>query len=214
MPKQVFSDSFKNFFLIEFTKELIRNSAKSEIEFKQVREIGIPRKIEKIIKEKKQMIQPIEELNIPVQRIETKSIIPAFVPEMKIFPKPVSLARAPPILRIPEPRLPETFQYLKPTATFIEIELGKLNSLVRDSNIRIIECDGPDEQIIVEGTMGRKFTNTILNKDEIDEIIKKFSEVSKIPISTGIYKVVVGRFIFTAIISEIVSSKFVIKKMI
>lgn len=214
MSNQVFSDSFKNFFLTEFTKELIRNSAKSKIELKPVRRIEIPRKVERVTKEKKQIAQPMEMSNIPVQKIETKPAISPFVPEIKTFSKPVSSVRAPPILRIPEPRLPEAFQYLKPTATFIDINLGKLNPLVRDSNVRIIECNGPDEQIIVEGTMGRKLTNTILNKDEIDDIIKKFSEISKIPISTGIHKVVAGRFIFMAIISEIVHPKFVIKKLL
>jgi DNA-binding Lrp family transcriptional regulator len=40
------------------------------------------------------------------------------------------------------------------------------------------------------------------------------SEVSKIPVSSGIYRVVVGNLILSAIVSEVISSRFVIRKML
>lgn len=118
-----------------------------------------------------------------------------------------------PKLRIPEPKLPEEFQYLKPTPTGKEVELGKLQPLADDLNVQTIECEGPDKQIIVTGGMGRKPTAIKLSDMEIEEIIKKFSEASKIPAEVGVFKVVVGRFIFSAIISEVVPSRFFIRKM-
>lgn len=121
--------------------------------------------------------------------------------------------RVPSSLRIPEPVLPQTFQYLHPYPTPKEIDLGKLNPLLRDNQVRVIECNGEDEPIVVEGTMGRKITKIILNKEEINEIIKRFSEEGKIPIKEGIHRIVVGRLIFSAIVSDIVSTKFIIRKM-
>jgi len=118
-----------------------------------------------------------------------------------------------PKLRIPEPKLPEEFQYLKPTPSGKEIALGKLQPLADDPNVQTIECEGPDKPIIVTGGMGRKPTATKLSDMEIEEVIKKFSEASKIPAEVGVFKVVVGRFIFSAIISEVVPSRFFIKKM-
>ena len=117
-------------------------------------------------------------------------------------------------LTIPQPKLPPHLQYLKPVPKDIKIDLEKLNVLIKDPAVKIIECNGPDEHIIVRGSMGIKPTNTVLNKEEINTIIKKFSEISKIPIHEGIYRVVVGRLILSAIISEVIGSKFMIKKML
>ena len=63
------------------------------------------------------------------------------------------------------------------------------------------------------GRMGRKKTGTVLSKEEIDEVIKTFSEAAKIPISEGIFKVVFGKLILSAILSDVIGSKFIIKKM-
>jgi len=167
-----FSDSFKKKFLIDFTKELIKNFVRENLQERE--------EIKKI--------QPITQIR--------------------------RVSRIPSTLRIPEPILPFTFQYLHPYPTPKEIDLGKLNPLVGDSLVRVIECNGEDEPLVVEGNMGRKITRIILSKEEIEEIIKRFSEEGKIPVRQGIYKIVVGRLIFSAIVSEIVSTKFIIRKMI
>lgn len=224
MLKQKSENSLKKLFLMQFTKELIKNSYKFEIQKKRIFEvpIQIPIKIKKEfiqkISEKKMEITP---LNVPqVPRIfpeASKTNIPQVSEKLIEKPKQIQITLPrriiPNVLRIPEPRLPEAFSYLKPLPTSINIELGKLNPLIKDSNVRIIECNGPDENIIVEGNMGRKPTGIILNQEEINEVINNFSEKTKIPISTGIYRVVIGKFLFLAIISEVVSSKFIIRKM-
>jgi hypothetical protein len=61
--------------------------------------------------------------------------------------------------------------------------------------------------------MGEQKTEIKLNKKEIDDVINKFSELTKIPVSEGIYKVVFGKLILLAVISDVVGSKFLIKKM-
>ena len=88
----------------------------------------------------------------------------------------------------------------------------KLNPLIKDPAVRTIEVN-PDEKVIVTGTMGTKPTSIILSKEDIDKIIKKFSETAKIPVYEGIFRVVVGKLILSAIISDVVGSKFIIKKM-
>ena len=46
------------------------------------------------------------------------------------------------MLRIPEIRLPPRLQYLRPRPTELEIDLAKLNPLVKDQAVKIIECNG------------------------------------------------------------------------
>ncbi|MEK6760623.1 MAG: hypothetical protein AABX93_01735 [Nanoarchaeota archaeon] len=117
-------------------------------------------------------------------------------------------------LIIPEQKLPPHFQYLQPTPTNKEMDLGKLNPLIKDPMVKIIDCPGPDQNVAVTGSMGTKKTGIMLGRDEITEIVEKFSKESKIPVSEGIFRVVVGRFVFLAIVSEIIGSRFTLRKMI
>jgi len=235
MLKQT-SKNFKKFFLLEFTKELIRST-------ETYKELRIKKEVKKIIHEKLIKPEPSQkkllEKNIlrgvikEKIKIDSESIAQLkkeeILSEFKKFyslTKPVK--RQEPIkpslrapfsytipapLKIPEPRLPETVQHLRPILTSRMIDLGKLHPLIRDPLVKVIECNGADEKIIVMGKMGRKSTKIILIKEEIDEIINKFSEATKIPVHEGIFKVVFGRLIFSAIVSEVVSSKFLIRKM-
>jgi len=61
--------------------------------------------------------------------------------------------------------------------------------------------------------MGIKKTNIRLSKGEIDQTIEKFSQAKKIPIHEGILKIAAGRLVLSAIISDVIDSKFIIKKM-
>ncbi len=116
-------------------------------------------------------------------------------------------------LYIPEPSLPSHLEYLKPVATFnAEMDLQKLNPLIKDSAVKMIECN-PEEKVRVIGTMGTRTTGIILSKEDIDGIIDKFSIASKIPVEEGIYRVVVGNLILAAIISEVIGSRFIIRKI-
>jgi len=203
--------SFKVFFLLQFTKELIKHSGAGEV-FKlenilrgQTKEDG--NRIKNIIKEKEKRPKKIEQ-QLEVQLKEKEK------PLFKPLPRPRVIRRTfPSVLRIPEPKLPPRLQYLRPTPTNIQIDLEKLNPLIKDPMVRDIQCNGPDKNIMVKGAMGVKGTNIILSKEEINQVIKKFSETAKIPLQEGVFKVVVGRLILSAIISDVVGSKFIIKKM-
>ena len=220
------STNFKKFFVLEFTKELIRST-------ETYKELRIKKEVKKVIHEKprkpklsqenllkrnvlrgeiKKRIKRDSERVYQLKKEETLSEFKKFYSLTKptkrqepyIIPAP---------LKIPEARFPETFQYLRPIITSRTIDLGKLNPLIRDSLVKVIECNGADEKIIVMGRMGRKRTKIRLSKEGIDDIINRFSEAAKIPVHEGFFKVVFGRLIFFAIVSEVVSSKFLIRKM-
>jgi len=195
-----YSKEFKLIFLLEFTKRLIISSS-PEI-YLRIKEEQIKTKQEKFKEAIKSKIpglkKQINRIENPVQR----NIIKTFVHQRQ------------PVLRVPETRLPPQFQYLRPTATKkINLDLGKLNPLLNDSGVKIIEANGPDQQVIVRGRMGTKPTNIILTKDEINKILQIFSEKSKIPIEEGATKIVLGRFILSAIISKEAGSRFILQKI-
>jgi hypothetical protein len=219
-----FSEDFKKKFLFIFTKELINNSGKKDMI-----------KLQSIVEEKRKIEIPIKK-EIPKQIIQIKPQ-PIFRREIsepqKIIPKkietrelavqqPIQIRRPATrptqnqILFIPEPTLPKHLEYLKPTASSpaenIEIDLGKLNPLLKDPAVKIIE-GSPDERVRVMGTMGTRYTDIFMSKEDIEIVINKFSELSKIPTIEGIYRVVVGNLNLSAIISEVIGSRFVIKKI-
>jgi len=190
---------FSKLFLLAFTRELIINSKTKEII-----------ELERILKEKHEI------------ETEKKDIIhggKSFFPKQEqiykktgSFTKPAGINQRSRVLTIPEPKFPPNLQYLKPIPTENQIDLGKLNQLIKDPFVKIVECNGPNEKIIVS-TPSKKLTNISLSKEEINEIIKKFSESAKIPVQEGVFKVAFGKLIFSAIISDVVGSKFIIRKM-
>lgn len=162
-----------------------------------------------------------EKLDRPVREVKKISLSELRrEPEFRMRP-PVrrkKVSRASPsvgrkVLTVPRTSFPQHLQNLKPVASDKRIDLGKLNPLVGDSNVSTIETDGENEKVFVTGKMGRKPTNIVLSKSEIEGVIDRFSQEGKIPKSQGLFKVAVGKLLLTAMVSSSVSSRFVIEKM-
>lgn len=179
--------------IIEKVKEKSHNKTNEEI----LKELKSPLKTE----------QPKEKSKIDFSKNKE---FPEFIEIIK--PSSQNTQKDTRILRIPEPRLPEKLQYLQPSETFEYVQLGKLDVLIKDSNVNLIECPGANEKVVVEGTMGRKPTEIILNQTEINNILNEFSSKSKIPISEGISRIALGNLILTLIKTEN-QIHFMIKKM-
>lgn len=195
------SVEFRKFFLLTFTQELIKNSSEEIYKLESI--LNQETKEKQQEKEnpltnkefKKSLSKKFDDFS-KLKKIEKKSFF-------KLFP----------VLRIPEPKLPFSFYDLKPVPTPSPIDLGRLNSLINDPKIEMLECNGSNSNILVTGRMGRKSTNIILNIDEIRQVIRSFSEATRIPFHEGVFKIVFGNLILSAINSEVVDPKFIIRKM-
>lgn len=199
------SKGFRAFFLLQFTSELIRHS--NGAEFLMLNETSVLQK--KDIKEK------VHEKIKEEERITEQTIsgIKKLTPSKS---HGISQRRPAPqqIMVVPEHPLPPRLQYIQPVPTESQIDIGELNPLIQDPMVRSIECDGPDQNIMVRGATNQlKTTAIILNEEQINQIIDKFSKASKIPVSGGVFRVVVGRLILSAITSEVIGSKFIIRKL-
>jgi hypothetical protein len=211
------SKEYRELFLLKFTEQLILHSKNIEI-FKLeelLRQREKIKDVDEIKEEVREKLHPkVSEKNVsisedPFFKKEEKRILrPKFIRKETPSPSPRK------ILRLPKPtQLPPQFSYLQPIPTDKSIELGKLNILIQDRNVQSIECEGDDTKIFVIGTMGKKPTSIVLSKEEINAVIDKFSQESKIPKTIGIFKVVVGKLMLTAMISESVGTRFIIKKI-
>lgn len=113
----------------------------------------------------------------------------------------------------PQNYIPQALKEISPTPNNKKINLGILNKLINDSAVKVIECSGPGKNILVKGLMGIKKTDIILGEEGIEQVIDTFSKATRIPKQEGIYKVIYGNLLLTAILSEIINSKFTIKKL-
>lgn len=220
MLKQT-SKSLRARFILQFTEELIRST---EI----YRELKIKREVRGVIKEEEKReregFKPSKDIrNIVKEKLKGDMMKVAQLEkeglplELAILSKPSAIRRIRQRvrrLRIPDSILPPTVQHIRPIPTRVNVDIGKLNPLIRDPLVKTIESNGPDQKLVVSGIMGRKNTNITLSKEEIDEIIEGFSRETKIPADEGIFKAAIGGLIISAIVSDIVGSKFIIKKMI
>ena len=90
--------------------------------------------------------------------------------------------------------------------------LGKIDPLIQDAAVQMIECPGAGKNILVKARNKISNTRLALNESEIKNIINYFSMHAKIPIIGGILKAAVDNLIISAIVSEYVGSRFIINK--
>ena len=98
-----------------------------------------------------------------------------------------------------EASLPATIRDLRPTPTFTQLDLGKLNPLLKDPTLSVIICEGPNKSINVKRAgEGNRPTQIILNEQEIQDVVQRFSQETRIPFSEGAFRTIVGSNLITA----------------
>lgn len=110
---------------------------------------------------------------------------------------------------------------LKPSATVpvsghttrnTEELIEKLNKLIYDKNVQMIECAGPGRNVLVKVRNNVNVTKLNFNEAEIKNVIMYFSDLSRIPIVGGILKTSIESMMISAVVSEYAGSRFIISK--
>lgn len=91
-------------------------------------------------------------------------------------------------------------------------DYGKIAPLLNDPSISTIECKGAGILITVIRAGQRQETKISLGKQEIKDILNKISEKTHIPLLEGVFRAAIDNFSINAVISEMIGSRFVIKK--
>lgn len=206
VPLNKTSKKFRIAFMLKFTEQLILHSETPEsIILRERLRRKIKSNIEKKVNEQKLNEMIISRSFEPEKPHKKEKKIP--YSEIK---KRYSIKRS----LIPQTRLPPTVKDITPLADERKLNLGKLNPLINDPTVITMQCDGSGEKITVKRTNGEhRTTGIILDKEEINEIIKKFSQASKIPLQEGVFKTAIGKLLISAIIHNEISSRFIITKI-
>jgi hypothetical protein len=188
------SQQFKILFLLRLTKEMIRNCETEDLD-------RLGSVIKNKVRDKKQKTKSY-----------FKEKYPEHIPSM-MYRHPQETRRyiEPPPPKFQEYAIQERTQYTPPQRN-IQLNLGRLNQLIQDPNVVSIECPGPEENITIKGPQGTRTINLALTKDEINQILQVFSQVSRIPLEDGVTRIIIGRLNLSAVVSDVLGSRFIIKK--
>jgi len=89
---------------------------------------------------------------------------------------------------------------------------GKLTPLLNDSSISTIECLGEDKELMIIRAGQKNKTRISLNRVEIQSFLEEVANEAHIPLMEGIFRASIRGFSISAVISDMIGSKFVIKK--
>ncbi len=128
--------------------------------------------------------------------------------QRKITMPSTPLQQAPP--RTPEQQAKE--EKKKEEATEMPAAMRKINALLNDRFVSSVECQGPGKPLLVKRAGRIQSTGIILREDEIEQIINYFSEKARIPVVDGMLKAAVENLLISAVVSEVVGSRFIITK--
>jgi len=225
---------YRILFLKQFTKELIIKSKTEQPGVGQVQaeipiseqkefEINVPiKKTEEIHKEFRpeyiKLVTPPKPPQKPRHRLST--LPPRFSPQKPKLGMTMPLEKG---MRGMQPSItdqqaqrqirPQSEFTVRPQATGKIIDLKRLNQIVRDPRVTLLECPGPGKFILVKTGGQTTVTKISLSSEEIQNIIDTFSQESKVPLISGLFKAAVGNMVITAVISELVGSRFIINKL-
>jgi len=207
-------------FLKEFTKFLIINSKPAEMPVKEEeeQEIIVPF-LEQKEEEKLTQEMPGEEMEKSIMETFNVPTKPRIQPTHRIIPiqqTPQRYTLKPVLPRKFQPSIANETRNMilpVPSAAPSGFDLTKLNFLVQDPRVTVIECPGPNKLVIAR-TEGRiAVTKVYLSQEEITAVLDKFAKEARIPLIGGLFKAAVGNLVITAVTSDVVGSRFIITKI-
>lgn len=190
---------------IQSRKEFV-NSFVSEIIFNMHRKHIIELTSQEI---KEGLLEEVEKQKREIERIER-------IEEAKLITRQFIPSIINPIQQIVEQEpVPVPVEIQEKTETAKEEEkpltiCSKIDSLFLQ-DIKTIEC--AKGNVRIKKNQEFEETEIVLSETEIKEIIKKFSELTKIPVTDNVLRATLNNFTITAIISDKIGSRFLIQKM-
>lgn len=197
--------SKSDFFLREFTKELILNT---KILFPERFQLERSTSFIPQINAEEPSKPNIAVGNVNVLQA-TRSTTSNLVPSVNIAATRANVLKSSPSLAVNTSNI-----------GFIPVgnafNLTKINDLVRDNSINSIESPGVGRPILIRKMQGGPsvVTKVVLVREDINQILNSFSIQARIPRIGGIFRAIVGNLLITAVDSEFNGGpKFVISKV-
>jgi len=99
-----------------------------------------------------------------------------------------------------------------PESTMQTSMYGKIEFLIKDPSVRFIKCSGENKPIMINRNGINQITNIKLTSKEIRELVKNISNEAHLPLVNGVFRAVVDDYAISAIVSNMIGTRFLIKK--
>jgi hypothetical protein len=140
-----------------------------------------------------ELATPIERISRgPVRVVRTKMAPPVVM-------RPIEVKKVVPVVAV--------------KSAVTEDGYGKITPLLNDTSISVIECQGKGKELMIVRAGQRQRTRIVLNSDDIANILEKIADEAHVPLIEGIFRASLSDFSINAVISKMVGSRFVIKKV-
>jgi len=168
------------------------------------------------------------------EKVMRASLMERVTPRIKIAPVPTVPPVIPrriagaPVLPVARPRTPAPVQRVAPAMpppqrmtpprapqgapVKLSQDYGKITPLLNDPSVSTIECQGAGKPLMIIRAGQKQGTKIVLNANDIKEVLQKVSDAVHIPLLEGVFRAAVDNFSINAVISEMIGSRFVIKK--
>lgn len=203
MPQIIERHKFREDFLDAFVRTLILNSYDAEKAKKEK-----PEQTEKATEE--QTTPAVQMLPSMMHEKQTKK--KSFPVPKPLTPRiPQKRTPAPTASPIPLPQLPQLPQ-LKPGQKPETINLGRIAMLLKDPSVFSVECPGPGKNLLVNRGGALQATPVILSEEAIGNLMQNFSEKTRIPLISGVFRAAYQDLVISAVVSDFVGTRFLIQK--
>jgi hypothetical protein len=90
--------------------------------------------------------------------------------------------------------------------------LERLNIIFSDPAVQNVSCPGPDKNLQITRMNFIQTIQLSFSMNEINNFLKEISEKTRIPLQSGLFKVIYQNMIITAVISEFIGTKFLVER--
>lgn len=156
----------------------------------------------------------LSSLALPEQTNYTKTGLPVVKPILSAYNVSPSLVKSPP-LHAPHAYAPHTPPLAVPSSTpsaLPQFGIGKIQAYLQNPTTRSIECPGPDRPLVLVRGGKPEVQQVTLSAEEINTFLQEVATQTKIPLLPGLYKALLGPFIITAVLSDVIGSRFIVQR--
>jgi hypothetical protein len=94
------------------------------------------------------------------------------------------------------------------------INFGKLAPVILNPSVNVIECSGPDKNVIIRTFNLRKPYPIALSREEMQKIVEQFAKKAKVPMINGLMRAWIDKFMLSATVMNNKVENFIIQKVI
>jgi len=188
----------------------VMHASLMEKEIPAIKEIEVPKIPKHQYRDMSMLIAPIRRR--PVRQAHIQIPAPAQTPPTIASHQMAAVPQKPFEMNRPKDIPPVTGVAPVSGEATLSHDYGKITPLLNDPSVSTIECQGKGKPLMIIRAGMRQVTRIVLSADEIKGILQKISDAIHIPLLEGVFRAAADNFAINAVISEMIGSRFVIKK--